>query len=145
MGLFASLAPYLILYLAAISPCPVCLLHSCSAHLSRFPFMSLGGVCLCLEDQTGASCFTSSVSSRSQIGTNCFNNKTRRGLASQTDSSETRGQQAIPSQLNSAGAIFAEEEGGRCYVRFNRGTSELEVTTGENRGNKEEERTNYVL
>lgn len=110
--------------------------------LCRSPLMSLGDVCLCLEDQTGASCFTSSAaSSRSHIGTNCSNNNTRKGLASQTDGPESGGGMRSSPAL---GPACRDGRKGGANSSLKRNTR-AQVTAGGNWDSREAERPDYVL
>lgn len=96
MALFASLCPYLIPSLHA-----QCL--SCSTPL---PFLVAG---VCLEGQSGASCFTScAASSPSHIGANCSNNNTTGAQARSSGSPETERRRTSQSQLDSEGTVWRE-------------------------------------
>ena len=152
MGLFDSLASYLILYLIAIFQCPVSLARSCSAQLSLSS--CLLAVCLCLEDQTGASCLTSSAASlQSQISVNCFNNNTRGGLDSHSDRPETRAEvysiTLHPYASEHRDHFHRHGQGGATCSTTEKNIR-AEVTEGENRDGKEEEnpirwRTGYGI
>lgn len=96
MGLFASLPPYLPIYLSAISPCTVSLKPLAALRLS-------------LDEQTGASCSASPpASSCSQIGTNCSNNNTRGGQAGHSDGPEDQERPTSQSRHNSVGTVCRE-------------------------------------
>lgn len=111
MGLFASLSLPTSFSISLPSLHVLRLICTLVLHNSALlsPFMSLSSVCLCLEDQTGASCFTSpAASSQSQIGTNCSNNNTRGGLGQPLRQPRDQEQQTSQSQHNSVGTVCRE-------------------------------------
>lgn len=121
----------------------VSLSHSVSLHAASLMFYSasfslcscLAGVCL--EGQSGASCFTScAASSRSQISTNCSNNNTTGARARSSDSQETRdGGRA--NHGSTVKGLCGEKWEGRCQLRFNR--KEHESRSHRRRKQREEE------